>query len=74
MLLPILHQAVDGLIEQKNRVSYKQAVRLLKKLRTIYKKLKRVPEWEAFIDKLLKRYKRLRAFQEECVRAKLVGA
>jgi hypothetical protein len=72
VLLPILHQAVDALIIQKNRASYKQAVRLLKKLRTIYKKLKRVPEWETFLNKLLDRYKRLRAFNEECKRGKLI--
>ncbi|SEN49794.1 SWIM zinc finger [Mesobacillus persicus] len=72
VLLPILHQAVDGLIAQKNRSSYKQAVRLLKKLRTIYKKLKRVPEWETFFKKLLDRNKRLRAFHAECERAKLI--
>ncbi|WP_239094007.1 SWIM zinc finger family protein [Bacillus sp. B15-48] len=73
VLLPILHQAVAQLIEQKNRPSYKQAVRLLKKLRTVYKKLKRVPEWETFMQKLIAKYKRLRAFNEECVRGKLVN-
>ncbi|MGM0901341.1 MAG: SWIM zinc finger family protein [Bacillota bacterium] len=72
VLLPILHQAVDGLISQKNRPSYKQAVRLLKKLRAVYKKLKRVPEWETFLEKLLDRNKRLRAFHAECERGKLI--
>lgn len=72
VLLPILHQAADGLIAQKNRSSYKQAVRLLKKLRTIYRKLKRIPEWETFFAKLLERNKRLRAFHAECVRSKLI--
>ncbi|PLR94478.1 SWIM zinc finger family protein [Bacillus sp. T33-2] len=72
VLLPLYHQAVEYLISQKNRGSYKQAVRVLKKLRTIYKKLKRVPEWEAFFALLLERTKRLRAFQEECKRSKLI--
>lgn len=72
VLLPILHQAADGLIAQKNRGSYRQAVRLLKKLRTVYKKLKRVPEWETFFNKLLDRTKRLRAFHAECERGKLI--
>lgn len=72
VLLPILHQTVDRLIAQKNRASYKQAVRLLKKLRTIYKKLKRVPEWETFFATLLDRNKRLRAFHAECERGKLI--
>ncbi|WP_071461325.1 SWIM zinc finger family protein [Bacillus massilinigeriensis] len=73
-MLPILHRAVDVLISQKNRSSYRLAVRHLKKLRTVYKKLKRVSEWEKFFGMLLTRNKRLRAFHEECVRGKLIHA
>ncbi|MFT9600529.1 SWIM zinc finger family protein [Mesobacillus sp.] len=72
VLIPLYHQMVGDLIEMKNRNSYKQAARLLKKLRTVYKKLKRVPEWEEFFGKLLVRTKRLRAFHEECTRSKLI--
>lgn len=72
VLIPLYHQMVGDLVEMKNRSSYKQAARLLKKLRTVYKKLKRIPEWEAFFDKLLIRTKRLRAFHEECTRSKLI--
>ena len=72
VLIPLYHQMIGDLIEMKNRSSYKQAARLLKKLRTVYKKLKRVPEWEEFFGKLLVRTKRLRAFHEECTRSKLI--
>nr|WP_286183403.1 SWIM zinc finger family protein [Bacillus sp. ISL-55] len=72
VLIPLYHQMVGDLIEMKNRSSYKQAARLLKKLRTVYKKMKRVPEWEEFFGKLLVRTKRLRAFHEECTRSKLI--
>ena len=72
VLIPLYHQMIGDLVEMKNRSSYKQAARMLKKLRTVYKKLKRVPEWEAFFDKLLVRTKRLRAFHEECTRSKLI--
>lgn len=72
VLIPLYHQMVGDLIEMKNRSSYRQAARLLKKLRTVYKKLKRLPEWQAFFDKLLTRTKRLRAFHEECTRNKLI--
>jgi hypothetical protein len=72
VLIPLYHQMVGDLIEMKNRSSYKQAARLLKKLRTVYKKMKRVPEWEEFFEKLLVRTKRLRAFHEECTRSKLI--
>jgi hypothetical protein len=72
VLIPLYHQMIGDLVEMKNRSSYKQAARVLKKLRTVYKKLKRVPEWEAFFEKLLVRTKRLRAFHEECTRSKLI--
>jgi hypothetical protein len=72
VLLGMLHQTAQKEIDQKNRSSYKLAVRHLKKLRTLYKKLKRVDDWEYFMDTLLERTKRLRAFHEECKRSKLI--
>lgn len=74
VLLPLYHQAVQKSIEQKNRSSYKEAVKLLKKLRTIYKKEKRVQEWDDYMERLTQQTKRLRAFQEECKRGKLIHA
>lgn len=72
VLLAMLHQTAQREIDQKNRASYRLAVRHLKKLRTLYKKLKRVDDWQYFIDQLLERTKRLRAFHEECRRSKLI--
>lgn len=72
VLLGLLHQAAQREIDQKNRASYRMAVRHLKKLRTLYKKLKRVDDWDYFLEQLLERTKRLRAFQEECQRGKLI--
>ncbi len=60
-------------IQQKNRQNYKEAVRYLKKLRTIYKKLKKEEKWEVYFEQLLQKTKRLRAFQEECQRGKLIN-
>jgi hypothetical protein len=74
VLLPLYHQAVQQNIDMKNRQSYKQAVKYLKKMRTIYKKVNRVAEWDQFIDRLTLQTKRLRAFQEECKRGKLIHA
>lgn len=71
ILLPLYHQAIQQHIEMKNRGNYREAVKLLKKLRTIYKKLKRQDDWQQFLDLLLERTKRLRAFQQECERGKL---
>ena len=72
VLLGMLHQTAQREIDQKNRSSYRLAVRHLKKLRTLYKKLKRVDDWEYFMETLLERTKRLRAFHEECKRSKLI--
>jgi hypothetical protein len=71
-LLPYYHREVMKAIERKNRKSYKEAVRYLKKLRTIYKKLNKETTWEYYLENLLEDTKRLRAFQEECQRGKLV--
>jgi len=72
VLLSMLHQTAQREIDQKNRASYRLAVRHLKKLRTLYKKLKRVDDWQYFLDTLMERTKRLRAFHEECRRSKLI--
>lgn len=74
VLLPILHLQVVNLIAAKNRSSYREAVRYLKKLRTIYKKLKRVNVWESYIEYISDDNKRLRAFQEELKKGKLIDA
>lgn len=72
VLLGMLHQSALNEINQKNRSSYKAAVRHLKKLRTLYKKTKRVDDWQYFLDSLMEKTKRLRAFHEECRRSKLI--
>lgn len=72
VLMGMLHQLAQREIEQKNRQSYKHAIRHLKKLRTLYKKLKRLDDWDYFFEQLLERTKRLRAFHEECRRSKLI--
>ncbi|MNI87313.1 hypothetical protein D3C73_1445020 [compost metagenome] len=57
---------------QKNRDAYKQAVRRLKKLASIYKKLRELDRWNTYVEHLTTRYSRLRAFQEELRRGKLI--
>ncbi|MFT4416305.1 SWIM zinc finger family protein [Fredinandcohnia humi] len=72
-LLPLYHQAIVQAVESKNRSSYKKAVKYLKKVRTHYRRLKKEDLWEDYIIRLATANKRLRAFQEELVRASLVG-
>ncbi|XJZ27104.1 SWIM zinc finger family protein [Bacillota bacterium Lsc_1132] len=72
VLFGLLHQSAQRAIELKNRQSYREAVRHLKKLRTLYKKAKRLDDWQFFFDNLIEKTKRLRAFHEECRRSKLL--
>jgi uncharacterized Zn finger protein len=73
-LLPLYHHAVTNAINGRNRQSYKEAVRYLKKLRAHYRKLKKEPQWDAYIARLVKVNKRLRAFLEEVRKGKLIDA
>lgn len=72
LLLPLYHQEAENFILQKNRDSYKQAVKRLKKLAALYRKLKELDRWGAYIEQLSARYSRLRAFQEELKKGKLI--
>ncbi|WP_026693135.1 hypothetical protein [Peribacillus kribbensis] len=72
LLLPLYHHVVFTSLEQKNRPAYKTAVRYLKKLKTLYKKLDQEERWAYFLNHLTVSTKRLRAFQEELQRGKLI--
>ncbi|WP_440115455.1 SWIM zinc finger family protein [Paenibacillus sp. QZ-Y1] len=73
LLLPFYHQAVERYIGHKNRDGYKAAVKLLKRLSKIYKKMKQEAHWEQFITTLAVRNSRLRALQEELRKGKLIS-
>ncbi|MGG0729916.1 SWIM zinc finger family protein [Bacillus paramycoides] len=70
--LPLYHLAATEAIEERNRKSYKRAVRYLKKLRMLYKRLKRTDEWDTFIIHIAYLHSRLRALQEELRKGKLI--
>ncbi|WP_310551293.1 SWIM zinc finger family protein [Paenibacillus glufosinatiresistens] len=72
LLLPFYHQAVERLIDGKNRQDYRAAVRLLKRLAKIYKKLGRAEQWDGYLLGFSVRHSRLRALQEELRRGKLI--
>lgn len=65
LLLPIYHQSVERMIQEKTRLSYKTAVRLLRTLHLLYEKLDRLDRWQLYIELLSDKYSRLRAFQQE---------
>lgn len=64
-LLPLYHQAIERVIEEKNRTAYQEAVKMLKKLQSYYTKIHQPNRWESYITQLSDRYSRLRAFQQE---------
>lgn len=72
LVLPLYHQAVERCIAEKNRTAYKDAMRLLKKLNVLYKKLDRHTVWEEYIYRLAVKYSRLRALQEELRKGKWI--
>lgn len=60
-LLPIYHLAICERIDEKNKESYRLAVRWLRKLDTLYKKQKRRDRFLLYVRMLAKRYARLRS-------------
>lgn len=65
LLLPLFHQSVEKAVAEKNRDSYKLAIRHLKKLNSLYKQLGKNELWEDYLARLHLKYARLRAFKEE---------
>ncbi|WP_238650636.1 SWIM zinc finger family protein [Paenibacillus piscarius] len=72
LLLPFYHQAVERFVLEKNRHSYKAAVKLLKRLAKLYKKTKREARWNEFLESFTDKHSRLRALQEELRKGKLI--
>jgi uncharacterized Zn finger protein len=74
LVMPLYHEAIENLLQSRTRDSYKKSVKFLKKLRTLYKRQKKLPNWDLYMNDLLLKTKRLRAFHEECRRGKLIDA
>lgn len=73
LVMPLYHRAVMRRLEEKNRASYQRAVRHLKTLRTHYRSMKRLDQWEAYLEQLLAKTARMRAFHEELKKGKLLS-
>jgi uncharacterized Zn finger protein len=72
VLLPFYHQAVERYVMHKNRDGYKAAVKLLKRLAKLYRRIKLEHRWELYMTAFIGRYSRLRALQEELRKGKLL--
>lgn len=71
-LMPMYHQSVEASIQTRNRQGYRVAVKQLKKLERLYKADKDPGRWDQYIDALVRKHQRLRAFQEELWKGKIV--
>lgn len=71
-LMPLYHQSVEASIQTRNRQGYRVAVKQLKKLEKLYKADKDAARWEQYIGGLVHKHQRLRAFQEELWKGKIV--
>ncbi|GGJ08450.1 hypothetical protein GCM10010885_16970 [Alicyclobacillus cellulosilyticus] len=72
LLIPWYHQVVERLVQEKTRDAYKEAVRWLSKLSTLYRKAKRLPAWQAFLPQFVQRHSRRRTLLTEMERKKLM--
>ncbi len=71
LTFPLYVREVNRLIAERNRPAYKEAIKLLKKIRTAYSKANQESRWERYVDQLGAKHNRLRAFQEELRRGNL---
>lgn len=72
-VLPIYHQAIDRLINERTRKSYQSAIKHLKTLRSLYFELGDEERFSQYIDQIATVYGRLRAFQEELRKGKFIS-
>ncbi|PZX05908.1 hypothetical protein C7437_102375 [Psychrobacillus insolitus] len=71
VLLPLYHHYAMRFINEKNRYSYKQAVRIWKKMKAIAKKSNEADYWNAYLENIRDKYRRLRALQQEIEKGNL---
>ena len=71
VLLPLYHHYAMRFILEKNRYSYKQAVRIWKKMKQVAKKSNETEYWNAYVENVREKYRRLRALQQEIEKGNL---
>lgn len=70
-VLPLYHVLAIKEVREKNRHSYKQAVRIWKKMKSAAKKSGKLDYWNSYVTEIQSKYKRLRALQEEIQKGNL---
>lgn len=71
-VLPMYHQAIESAIHTRNRQGYRTAAKHMKKLQSLYEQLDKQVVWHRYFDAMQLKYSRLRAFQEELLKGKLL--
>lgn len=71
--LDIYRKQAESLINQRNRGSYQEACKYLRKVRDLYQKLDEEELWARYVAKLREQHRSLRALQEELTKAKLIS-
>lgn len=71
-VLPLYHRYAMDYLDERNRPSYKQAVRIWKKMKAACKKSGQMEFWKAYMAEVRTQNKRLRALQEEIEKGHLV--
>ncbi|MBB4823215.1 hypothetical protein HNO89_000433 [Sporosarcina luteola] len=70
-VIPLFHTFAMRFISEKNRHSYRRAVRIFKRMRTCAKKAGQLDFWNRYIDTVREQYRRLRALNEEMEKGNL---
>lgn len=70
-ILPLLHVHAMKSVAEKNRTSYKQAVRIWKRMKTAARKSGKSDFYNRYISSVGEKYKRLRALREEMEKGNL---
>lgn len=71
--LPIYHFYAMQELKQKSRANYKQAVRIWRSMKSTAKKAGKLNYFHDYITNIQSQYKRLRALQEEIIKANLAS-
>lgn len=71
-VLPLYHRYAMSHLDERSRASYKQAVRIWKKMKAACKKSDQMEFWKSYIKEIRTQNKRLRALQEEIEKGNLV--
>ena len=70
-VLPLLHTFAMAFIKEKNRHSYRRAVKLFKQMKSGSKKSGKIDFWNQYIDTVREKNRRLRALMEEMEKGNL---